>query len=144
MSNPLDQQLNTIEQVLTQLQSLLGDEETALVHHDAPRLATIAPQKLELCQALSRYDLAQLKQQITQLQSVAYRDKCEARHTLLVELARQVRDSNVVNGMVMNRTQQSVNDLIRILSGKPRNGLYGTTGQPVAGGDASQETIAQA
>ena len=133
-----------MEQALTRLQSLLRDEKDALVHHDAEALALLAPQKLELCQALSSFDFAQLKQQIDQLEPSVHQKQCEKRHTLLVELARQVRDSNVVNGMVMNRTQQSISDLIKILSGKPRNGLYGTTGQPVAGGDASQETIAQA
>jgi flagellar biosynthesis/type III secretory pathway chaperone len=63
----------------------------------------------------------------------------ELLHKSMLDLARQVRDSNLVNGKILHRSQQSVREAINVLSGKTLDGLYGHSGQPTADVDANQE-----
>mgnify|MGYP006164896413 CR=1 FL=1 len=71
-----------------------------------------------------------LRQKIEQLPPTI-RQKCDEMHTAHLTLATKLRDSNLVNGKILNRSQNSIREIINTLSGKRHNGLYGETGQPM-------------
>ena len=140
---PIELQLDALDTALQQLLAVLDKERQALISRSTDTLAQLAEQKLALVQDVGTYDLLALSDQISTLPDQT-RQECDAKHSSVVKSAQLVRDSNLVNGMIVRRTQQSTSELLRILSGKPRNGLYGTTGTPVAGGETTAATIAKA
>ena len=142
MSDPT-QDLLDLKDLLAQVEHSLKAEREALRQRDTDALAATAEHKLNLIQQVATYDLVALGQQIPTLPA-PQRAKCDALHKTVVDAAQSVRDSNLVNGMIVRRSQQSTSEILRILSGKPRNGLYGTTGTPVAGRETSAATIATA
>ena len=142
MSTTTDQ-LESLNTLLNEFLDLLERERDALSRKDSKQLADTAEQKLELVAQVSQYDLTEMTAQISTLPDHE-RQECDALHSSVVKSAQAVRDSNLVNGMIVRRTQQSTSELLRILSGKPLNGLYGTTGEPVAGREATAATIAKA
>ena len=136
-------QLQRLACCLDQLLELLDQERTALTERNTDLLAETAEQKLSLVTEVSHYDLVALTDEIRALPAEEQQE-CDALHSSVVQSAQAVRDSNLVNGMIVRRTQQSTSELLRILSGKPRNGLYGTTGSPVEGRETTAATIAKA
>ncbi|MFT7651385.1 MAG: flagellar biosynthesis/type III secretory pathway chaperone [Candidatus Azotimanducaceae bacterium] len=63
--------------------------------------------------------------------------------TAHLALATKLRDSNLVNGKILNQSQNSIREIINILSGKRHNGLYGEAGQPMPDAN-SGDAIAKA
>ena len=139
-------ELEALDTLLDELGETLEAERSALKARKTKLLGKISEQKLVLVNAVSEYDLNELKAQMDDLPSDTheFQQSCELLHTSVVQKAQAIRDYNLVNGLIVRRTQQSIVELLRILSGKPRNGLYGTSGTTVDAEAISSGTIAKA
>lgn len=122
-------------ELLTQLEATLQAENTALRSHDVEALEVSSAKKAELCAQLAdgRFGPS-LTAAIDELSS-ADRQECESAHKSALVLAAQVKDSNLVNGMALNRAHTSVREIINMMGGRQRDGLYGETGQPAGHAD---------
>ena len=135
-----------------ELLKCLERERAALVAHDGAELDDCVAQKQALCEAIATTlsnapELAAALQQAAALrvstdpQSAAELDED---HKTLLDLAISARDYNLVNGKILHRSQQSVREILGILSGKSLDGLYGQTGQQNAASTSSGQAIARA
>ncbi|MEM9623825.1 MAG: flagellar export chaperone FlgN [Pseudomonadota bacterium] len=143
-SNNIIEILNQFEGHLHQLSQLLDDERDALSRHDTDALAALLEAKMVVLKQLQDPAFGPALAEQISITPAAERAELEARHSSALVLARQVRDSNLVNGKVLHRSQKSVSDLLNILSGKSLDGLYGTSGQTVAAQERSSQAIARA
>ena len=144
MSDPSHIDRSYLEQLVEQLEmfnELLRAEQKALRDRDTLGLEATSEAKLALGQALTGLSLGDMLDQIAAMPAET-RQTCEALHTKAVELARSARDSNTVNGIILRRTQQSLGEVINILSGRTQNALYDPDGQKT--GSANHQTIAKA
>ncbi|MEM7101088.1 MAG: flagellar export chaperone FlgN [Pseudomonadota bacterium] len=142
----VQQALEALDDLLDRLSACLEAERMALKIRKNKELGDLSEKKLDLVNAIAKFDLAALKASVEALPSDRHqiRKSCEQHHTLVVQKAKSIRDYNLVNGLIVRRTQQSTVELLRILSGKPRNGLYGTSGTTVDTQALSGGTIAKA
>ena len=145
-SSDIDRELATLlEADFRALIALLDTEREALINHDAEALQNCVGTKNEVCQRIAS-SLASPGGK-TLAQAIAGRspeelDTDHKRLETLVNLARSARDANLVNGKILHRSQQSLREILTILSGKTLDGLYGQTGQQDAvqsGGHAIAE-----
>ena len=114
MSNPIE----AAHEALDALIELLEDERAALGARDAAQLEVVNAQKLAVCQRLER-TLAELPKPLPS----------DTRHKALLQRAAQAQDSNLVNGKIIYRSQQSIQAIIDTLNGKALDdGLYDTSG----------------
>ena len=129
--NLIEQQIHTLIEVSTELVNLLKAEKDALVDQDLEALAQLTETKQQLC--------AQIEQQLQEVgpepmsQRIAGRPEAERRrldplHKTLIEFARQIQDYNAVNGKIVRRSQQSVRELLNLMSGTDNGPLYGQQG----------------
>ncbi len=138
-----DEILTAFEQRLAKLAELLDKEREALRLHQVEQLAAITAEKQAACESLAAEAFSATLPELIKAAPDGVREQLELRHTSALTLAQQVRDSNLVNGKILHRSQKSISDLLNILSGKPLDGLYGTSGQTVAARD-SKHAIAKA
>ena len=116
---------------LRAMEQLLSAEREALAERDIEALEDCSRAKAQLCQHLQ-----------TELNRAGFRDgfavdaNVDADHKALFDLAEQVRESNLVNGKILARSQQFVREAITVLSGKSLDGLYGHSGQHTEQTDA--------
>jgi len=143
--NLIEEQILTLIEVSTQLVELLKVEKDALVDQDLEALAQLTENKQQLC--------AQVEQQLQAVgpepmsQRIAGRPEAERKrlyplHKTLIELARQIQDYNAVNGKIVRRSQQSVRELLNLMSGTDNGPLYGQQGHAL--GSAQGTAIARA
>ena len=123
----------TLETLFQALITLLNDERDALIHHDGERLESLSAEKLKVCNHISLQLEASpaLGQKIAQAAAADSQAESEfdPSHVLLAQLATQARDYNLVNGKILHRSQQSVREILGIMSGQSIDGLYGQSGQ---------------
>jgi|GEM_PF-1463458 len=140
--------ISTLETLFQALIALLNEERDALIHHDGGRLESLSGQKLEVCNHISR----ELEASPALGKKIALAAAAEAEadpefdpsHVLLAKLASQARDYNLVNGKILHRSQQSVREILGIMSGQSIDGLYGQSGQQDAKAFANSGAFIQA
>ena len=135
-----------VNELNAHLQHMLGAleaERAALGSHDAEALAKAAERKSAVSDTLAEL-LVQHPECSTKLSNSAAGD--DPRWSELRTRAEQVKEYNLVNGMILNRTQQSTRVLLGIISGKALHnvdGLYGQSGQQAAS-DGGGHALARA
>jgi flagellar biosynthesis/type III secretory pathway chaperone len=130
-----------LESLFSELIELLTLEREALVAHDGLNLESCSAKKLLVCRQIDQ----QLKDspELTQMIGLAATSdevssaQLDPHHILLAQLARTARDYNLVNGKILHRSQQSIREILGIMSGQSINGLYGQSGQQNAKPDTS-------
>ena len=144
-------EMATLQTYFQDLLEILQQERAALTAHDGTALDTVVARKNELCQQLSSALQASpgISARINASNPSADTEgevpsELDADHKLLLELAASARDSNLVNGKILQRSQQSVREILGILSGKSLDGLYGQTGQQTAVPEPGSNAIARA
>ena len=115
--------------------SLLLQERDALISRDHQQLQQILEQKREICSAIDQHSQAlgpvPLSEQLADCPD-AQRQELDRLHTSLLEQADLAQEYNAVNGKIVHRSQQSIRDLIHIISGTDAELLYGHQGQTMA------------
>jgi len=133
-----------------ELENLLEKERTSLTTHDNVALSVVTEQKRLVCESIGSALKANpaLTDLIRSADTNDYSgDNCaelDVDHKILLDLARSARDSNLVNGKILHRSQQSLREILGILSGKSFDGLYGQSGQQTAASGSSAYAIARA
>ncbi|MEZ5558418.1 MAG: flagellar protein FlgN [Pseudomonadales bacterium] len=135
LENDLEVSLRTLTAFSERLVEILQEERQALVDRSLPALGRITDAKLRACadleHAVDVLGPVPLRERIAELPESA-RAKLEPLHTRLIELARLTQEYNTVNGKIVRRSQQSVRELINLMSGKDTELLYGDQGHTVA------------
>lgn len=121
------------------LLDLLERERAALIAHDGAELEAVVGEKNRVCQEIANR-LAE-SPGLTGRQNF---DELDDDHKSLLNLAQLARDSNLVNGKILHRSQQSVREILSILSGKSLDGLYEQSGQQTAVPEPGSTAIARA
>lgn len=143
------------QQHVSELIALMKQEQQLLVAADADGLATLTPHKNALLQALA--DLS------AQRHAALLAAGCEAaesgmepwlaaggnadaraRWEALLALAREAKELNRVNGMLINRQlahNQGVLNALRMPAGAEAGGVYGASGQALGGGPSKRYVI---
>lgn len=134
--------------LFSELIELLTQEREALVAHDGLNLETCSAKKLLVCRQIDQQlkDSPQLAQMIGQAGNTdeVSSAQFDPHHILLAQLARKARDYNLVNGKILHRSQQSVREILGIMSGQSIDGLYGQSGQQNAKSDAGSGAFIRA
>ena len=124
--------LTSDSEILCQL--LLAERE-ALVSRDSVGLQEIIESKRSKCADIERATMAlgttPLPEQIRSADPNQI-PELEHLHTSLLAKADQAQEYNAVNGKIVHRSQQSVRDLIHLISGMDAELLYGNQGQTMA------------
>ncbi len=141
--NPSDI-LDQFESLLEQLEAILQAERHALASRDIEELERTSQVKLTLVEQLQAPQFGAALLEGIRNANPDQSTVLNARHKSAMERAIQVRDSNLVNGKILHRSQKSISDLLNILSGKPLDGLYGTSGRTEAAQQHGHATIAKA
>lgn len=132
MANPVQVELDSFSSALNSLETALTAERRALEAHDLAEIEQATLDKTVAIEILAEPRFGKpLADKIASLAG-AERTECEQVHAQYLNFARELRDSNLVNGKILNRSQNSVREIINILSGKRADGLYGESGQPTA------------
>ncbi len=131
--------LETLTAQFQELLDLLEQERTALTAHDGTALDAVVAEKNRVCQEIA--DCLAGAPELTARQNF---DELDDDHKSLLNLAQLARDSNLVNGKILHRSQQSVREILSILSGKSLDGLYEQSGQQTAVPEPGSTAIARA
>lgn len=131
----LSERIDTLYTSLLGLQEELVVERDALSARDGDALAASNARKLSLVEridTLCRSLPASLGQLIASAESLtpAEREKLDAVHKSVVELASQTQEYNLVNGRIIARSQQSNRELLASLTGQGAQDTYSSSGQP--------------
>ncbi|HEX7035348.1 MAG TPA: flagellar export chaperone FlgN [Pseudomonadales bacterium] len=140
MSSPspeiVERTLNDLERFTEELLEVLHDERQALVTRSLPDLERLTAEKARLCQqldaAVAGLGALTLDQQIGALPAPC-RGRLEPRRERLRELAAEVQKCNAVNGKIVHRSQQSVRELMHLMSGTDTEPLYSAQGYRAQG-----------
>ena len=147
--------LATEQQHVGSLVELMKQEQALLVAADADGLAELTPRKNALLQQLadlsSQRHAALLAAGCEGSESgmepwlaVSGNPDARAQWEALLELARQAKELNRVNGMLINKQlahNQGVLNALRMPAGAEAGGVYGASGQTVAGGPSKRFVI---
>jgi flagellar biosynthesis/type III secretory pathway chaperone len=128
----------TLEQLIEQftlLETILGEERTALERRNCDQLLDATGRKHGCALQIGQLE-AQLERALNgtplrdmlNLLTPHERGEFEPLHTSLMRLATQCRHHNAVNGKVVHRSRQSVAELARILSGTDADSIYTAQG----------------
>ncbi len=134
-----DRNLEILTAQFQALLDLLEQERAALIAHDGAELEAVVGEKNRVCQEIANR-LAE-SPELTGRQNF---DELDDDHKSLLNLAQLARDSNLVNGKILHRSQQSVREILSILSGKSLDGLYEQSGQQTAVPEPGSTAIARA
>jgi flagellar biosynthesis/type III secretory pathway chaperone len=135
IENSIEVQISTLIELSEDLQAVLEQERSSLAERDLDALALATQRKTDLC---GRIDAAVTALGPTPIsEQLATLDKAQERrlqplHTALVALAEANRNYNATNGKILHRSQQSVRELINMLSGTNSDVLYEQSGQTAA------------
>lgn len=133
----IDTRITLLQHKTQQLVEILLDERAALSGRDLDALVRVTATKSALCSELAELieSSRPLPEAIAALPNPE-RAQLELRHKQLVALVASAQDSNLVNGKVIQRSQQSVLTILDTLSGKSLDGLYDTSGYSNADSNA--------
>ena len=133
--NSIEDQIRILTELTERLNDVLTVERAALTDRDLAALADVTDNKVNLCRQIEIATQAlgptPLSEQIAQLQQ-ANRSALEPLHKTLVAATDKSREYNAVNGKILHRSQQSVRELIKLMSGTDTDLLYGQRGQTMA------------
>ena len=142
--------MSTPKQTLTEFSSLLqamtrvlDEERQALESRDATALSTTTIQKNEICADLAHPRFGEALHTGMADLPADERAECERDHIEALSKLEKIKDSNLVNGKILNRSQNSVREILHLLSGRSPNGLYGESGQPQSGSETGRDSIAR-
>lgn len=120
-----------LEELSGRLLVVLEAERQALVSRDLGELQTATGEKADLCAAIDTATAAlghtPLRAQISALPP-EHRHALEPAHERLTNLVRRTQECNAVNGKVLHRSQQSVRELMHLMSGMDTGVLYSEQG----------------
>ena len=147
--------LSLEQQHLTSLLELMKQEQALLVAADADGLAELTPRKNALLQALA--DLSAERHAallaagcegseagMQPWLAVGGTADVQTQWEQLLDLARQAKELNRVNGMLINKQlahNQGVLNALRMPAGAEAGGVYGSSGQTVAGGPSKRFVV---
>ncbi|MCS0589443.1 flagella synthesis protein FlgN [Massilia norwichensis] len=141
------------QQLIGSIVELMKSEQQFLVSADADGLSTITPKKLQLAQkatelsrlrhrALGAAGFPSLESSMEPWLAVEGNDELRADWNRLLELTREARELNRVNGMLVNKqlahTQNMLNELRPATDGA---GVYGPGGQALASGPSRRYVV---
>jgi flagellar biosynthesis/type III secretory pathway chaperone len=119
MSDDID--FDRLVPLLSQLRDTLEDERAALIARDLDHITSAADRKNALAAELKRLQ-AELSARGRDL------DKTDLLHNSVRSLLAECHEQNLVNGRIVRRSQQSVRELARILTGHEAEPLYDARG----------------
>jgi flagellar biosynthesis/type III secretory pathway chaperone len=126
-SEHLEGIIERVEQLSTTLLEVLHNERQALIARALPELQTLTDEKAELCgamdAALADLGPTPLREQIAALPE-ARRTTLQLLHARLLESARSIQEWNAVNGKIVHRSQQSIRELMHLMSGTDTDALH--------------------
>ena len=132
MQKPNPKDIAELSALMSELIDVLAEERHCLTTRDSDQLEKCVASKATVCEQIN----AKLKADETLVsclsesaEAVTAQSELAPDHKKLIELALTARDSNLVNGKILHRTQQSVREILGILSGTSIDGLYGQTGE---------------
>ncbi|ALK98541.1 hypothetical protein AB595_08400 [Massilia sp. WF1] len=141
------------QQLIGSIVALMKTEQQFLVSADADGLATLTPQKLQLAQkaaelsrlrhrALAAAGFPALETGMEPWLAVSGNDDLRNQWNRLLELTREAKELNRVNGMLVNRqlahTQNALNELRPATAGA---GVYGPGGQAMSSGPSRRFVV---
>ena len=143
------------QQHVSQLIELMKQEQALLVAADADGLVELTPRKNTLLQELA--DLSSQRHAelvaagcegseagMEPWLAVGGNEDARAQWEALLELARQAKDLNRVNGMLINKQlahNQGVLNALRTPAGAQSTGVYGASGQTLGSGPSKRYVI---
>lgn len=141
MQNPAEI-LTSLEQRADNLARVLDEERTALEQRDFDKLEQCAEEKITACEALQAdWFGPSLSDKIASLPETE-RIACTSQHAAVLNKIAALRDANLVNGKVLNRSQNSLREILNLVSrrGSSQGALYGESGQPQHDADSGSIT----
>eukprot|EP01114_Cavostelium_apophysatum_P020432 TRINITY_DN6843_c0_g1_i1.p5 TRINITY_DN6843_c0_g1~~TRINITY_DN6843_c0_g1_i1.p5 ORF type:complete len:161 (-),score=38.96 TRINITY_DN6843_c0_g1_i1:44-526(-) len=147
--------LATEQQHVSSLIELMKQEQQLLVAADADGLAELTPRKNALLQALAELSAQRhaalaaagceaAEAGMEPWLAVGGNDDARSKWQALLELAREAKELNRVNGMLINKQlahNQGVLNALRMPAGAEAGGVYGSSGQAVGGGPSKRFVI---
>jgi flagellar biosynthesis/type III secretory pathway chaperone len=143
--NSIEERIQILTALTEQLNDVLALERAALTDRDLAALTEATDNKVTVCKQIesATRDLGPLplSEQLASLDAVD-RAALEPLHKKLVAVSEKSREYNAVNGKIVHRSQQSVRELIKLMSGTDADLLYGESGQTLV--KAKRTAIAKA
>lgn len=132
----IERVLSDIERCTAELLEVLRDERQVLVARSLSELERLTAEKARLCQqldaAVAGLGAVSLDEQIEALPP-SWRSRLAPRREQLRALAAEVQKCNAVNGKIVHRSQQSVRELMHLMSGTDTEPLYSAQGYRAQG-----------
>jgi flagella synthesis protein FlgN len=142
------------QQVIGSIVELMKTEQQLLISADADGLSTITPNKLQLAQrastlsrvrhkALAAAGFPASEAGMEPWLAVGGNDEQRAEWNRLLELTREAKEINRVNGMLVNRQLSQAQAALNELRGPAGNaaGVYGPGGQTVTAGPSRRFAV---
>jgi flagella synthesis protein FlgN len=143
------------QQHVSSLIELMKQEQQLLVAADADGLAELTPRKNALLEALAELSAQRHAALVAAgceggeaglepWLAVAGNAEARSQWETLLELAREAKELNRVNGMLINKQlahNQGVLNALRMPAGADAGGVYGSTGQAVGSGPSKRFVI---
>ena len=136
--------LEELNNLLETMQTVLLEEREALENRNVESLSQCTEQKNVVLESLSATKFGTDLQTKIQELPEEQRTECEAVHTETLSKLKEIQDFNLVNGKILNRSQNSIREILHLLSGRAPDGLYGESGQPKNDTEAGRDSIARA
>jgi flagella synthesis protein FlgN len=147
--------LRNEQQLLASILDVMKQEQQLLVSADADGLAAITPEKLTLAQqlgemsrlrhmALAGAGFAGDESGMEPWLAVGGNDGARAEWDRLLDLTRQAKEINRVNGMLLNKQlahTTGVLNAVRGNTGSGTGGVYGASGQTLAAGPSRRFVV---
>lgn len=132
LENSIEHKIRILTALTERLTELLAAERNALSERDLTSLADITENKVIVCKQIEAathiLGPESLSSQIANFDDTE-RATLEPLHKRLVSACEKSREYNAVNGKIVHRSQQSVRELIKLMSGTETELLYEESGQ---------------
>lgn len=129
-------QLAAITEQLEALAGVLSAEREALETRAYDDLEAISEAKRALCESLAQPEIVALLQRLSEDPT-----NCDPAHDSLRGTLESLRDANLINGRLLTRNQNTLREIIGIVSGHAGAELYSESGQPARGRGADGDII---
>lgn len=132
----LDRIIQHLAELSLRLLDVLQSERRALIDRALPELEAATAEKGGLCRAIdaaaAELGPVPLRQQIDSVPA-PHRARLTGGHERLQALVSDVQKCNAVNGKIVHRSQQSVRELMHLMSGTETDALYSAQGYKAQG-----------
>jgi flagella synthesis protein FlgN len=143
------------QQLIASIVEVMKQEQQLLISADADGLATLTPEKLKLAQqaaelsrvrhrALGAAGFAEAETGMAPWLALGGNDGVRAEWDRLLDLTRQAKELNRVNGMLLNKQLAHTTGVLNALrgnSGAGTGGVYGASGQTLAAGPSRRFVV---